>query len=224
MPRFIVHVGTHKTGSTSIQKFLSENESYLAANNLAFVSGLDGKPNFKDLFHGSCRRDRRQLMNLRKPKLKNRIFRNFRLKRRLATAASKSGGKTVIVSTELLSMLREADEIKKLSTFFPKNSEFEVVVVLREKKSFLASFQRQIRAQGKHESDQQGHASYVKPDSWLTDYLAIQETFRLLTPKITVIDYNAAMASDANIIASFMRAIGADHLPNKATLPFLNRR
>ena len=54
MAHFILHIGTNKTGSTSTQSFLQQNESYLRSNGLAYLPGPSGKRNFKALFHAAA--------------------------------------------------------------------------------------------------------------------------------------------------------------------------
>jgi hypothetical protein len=224
MNGFIIHTGTHKTGSTSIQQFLLNNREYLQANGLAFLSAPDGKPNFKTLFHASCAPGRRGLMRLKQPGIVRRAFLASRLRRYLASAAQASNGLTLIVSSELLSLLREPGEMDTLRSLFPLGAPLTVMVCLRDKDSYLASMKRQLAAQKIAPSLKQGHSNYVETDSWLVDYEALLAAFHRLTSDVRIVDYSAAVSSGENVILPFLRAVGVKQPPAERSLPFLNRR
>jgi hypothetical protein len=224
MNGFIIHIGTHKTGSTSIQQFLLSNREYLEANGLAFLSAPDGKPNFKMLFHASCAPSRRGLMRLKQPGIVRRAFLARRVRRYLASAARASNSLTLIVSSELLSLLREPGEMDTLRALFPPGTPLTVMVCLRDKDGYLASMKRQLAAQKIETSLKQGYSNYVEADSWLVDYDALLAAFRWLTSDVRIVDYTAAVASGENVILPFLRAAGVKQPPATKSLPFLNRR
>lgn len=219
----MLHIGTHKTGTTSIQNFLGTQEGYLKANGFSFCGGLKGKPNFKELFHGAVNPGRHEDMVVRPPKAPAVILR-WRTRRAIKRALQRSDGHTVIVSTELLSFLRHEEEIARLRALFPTGTTFTVIVFLRPRKDFLASYKRQLDAQKTRYGTRQGMTTYVEDDSWLADYEALLSTFKVLTDDVRAIDYAEAMQNKSNIIEALCSTLGVPPPADLSSLPYLNRR
>jgi hypothetical protein len=222
--QIILHIGTHKTGSTSIQNYLMHNQEQLRRNGFVFLCGPTGKPNFKEIFHAACAPQRRHLLALRHPEVLKRMWIKFGLKRFIAKHVRENLGLCTIISSELLSLLRLPEEIEKLGSLFPATAKFKIILCLREKPDFLESMKRQLRAQDITLSKQQNNSNYVEPDSWLVDYDSILRAFRQLSADIQVIDFSREQKNGGNIIVPFMAALGVADTVNPAELPYLNRR
>ncbi len=220
----ILHIGTHKTGSTSIQNYLLNHSLQLHNNNLFFLCGPKGKPNFKEIFHAACAPRRRHLLPLRSPGMIKRLWLRFGLKRYLAKQISQHPGDSFILSSELLSLLRQPEEMEKLRQLFPRGSHLKIIVCLREKHDFLASMKRQLTAQTIAFSDQLGRSNYVASDSWLVDYDGLLRAFQQLTHDIEVIDFSLVQKNGGNIVVPFMAAVGVSDTLISGELPYLNRR
>jgi hypothetical protein len=201
-----------------------DNAPYLRANGLTFLPAPNGKPNFKALFHAACAPQRRKLMALRQPGTLERLVMGQKVRRHLAVAHRANPGTNIVVSTELLSLLREPEEIERLRSLFPAGCSIAVTVCLRDKKEFLDSMKRQMAAQKIAASPVQGRSDYVNDDSWLIDYDALLAVFRRLTADLRIIDYDEAVRDFKNIILPFLKALDVRQLPAAETLPFLNKR
>ena len=222
-PHVILHIGVHKTGTTSIQHFLAGEDEFLARNGFALLRGLRGKPNLKELFHAAIAPARRADMVLRQPRIWRSLLR-WRLVRHVRRAAARHPNCRLIASSELLSFLREPREMIALKDLFPPGTSFIVVVCLRRKHSFLESYKRQLDGQKIAYGRRQGMSSYVETDSWLVDFDGLLRCFRQLTDDIRVIDFETATAAGNNIIASFCETIGVREPPDGKSLLFLNKR
>lgn len=221
--RVFLHIGTPKTGTTSIQTFLSLQTEYLWRNRVAVCCGLSGKPNFKELFHASVAPSRLADMIIENPKL-GRFLLKWRIRRHIRQVISKSSGASLVASTELLSWLRHPGEIERLRELFPLGTAFTVVLCLRDKEDFIASYKRQLDARKIPYGTRQGQRSYVEKDSWLLDYDAIKIAFETLTDDIRVVDYEKAKQSGQSIIETFCGTIGLVEAPDPSTLLMLNQR
>lgn len=218
-----IHIGTHKTGTTSIQNFLKLQRLYLERNGFALCCSLRGKPNFKDLFHATVMPSRRADMVLRKPGI-SRYLMKWRLRTHISRFMKLNSNLSILASTELLSFLRSPQEIMRLKELFPQGTTFTVVLCLRQKENFLASLKRQLDAQKIPHGSRQGMSNYVEMDSWLMDYDSLKIAYKTLTDDIRIIDYEIATQNGQNIIAAFCKAIGITEPPDPSTFLFLNQR
>jgi len=218
-----LHIGTHKTGTTSIQNFLSLQKEFLWRNGFMLCCSPRGKPNFKELFHAAIMPSRRADMILRKPG-PGRFLLKWRLRRYIRRIMNRNSSVSLIASTELLSLLRYPAEIVKLKELFPTGTTFTVVLCLRPKEDFLASYKRQLDAQKIAYGARQGLSNYVEKDSWLIDYDSLKRAYEILTDDIRIVDYEKATQYGQNIIETFCRTIGAVEAPSSSALLYLNKR
>ena len=222
-PHIFLHVGTHKTGTTSIQAFLESQVAFLRDHGVSFCENLRGRPNFKDLFQLCVDRSRRRGFR-RGRTWPPRSLRRVLTRRHIASRLHDIEAGTCVISSEHLSYLRTPGEIATLRALFPEGCRFTVVLCLRERAAFLASYRRQLEAQGVPIDPRPGRFNSAGDDSWLLDYGAIEATFRHLTEDVRVIDFDAAVANDGNIIHAFCRAIGIEASLDDEVLPTLNVR
>ena len=218
-----LHIGTPKTGTTSIQTFLGLQKEYLQRNGFALCCSPRDKPNFKELFHASVLPSRRSDMILAKPK-GGYFFLKWRIKRHIRQVVNGNSNASLIASTEVLSWLRHPVEIARLRELFPAGTTFTVILCLREKEDFIASYKRQLDARKIPYGTRQGQRNYVEKDTWLLDYDGIRAAFETLTDDIRVIDYEKVNRSGQNIIKTFCRTIGVVEAPDPSTLLMLNQR
>jgi hypothetical protein len=220
--RIFLHVGTHKTGTTSIQHFLKHERAYFERNGFSPILGLKGKPNFKELFHVAVSPPRLQTLAIRKPVLPL-WYRRFRVWNHVRHTVAKSPAQKFIASSELLSFLREPGETRKLQNFFPNDCEFTIIVSFRDKAAFLASYKKQIERQGIQTNGQDTWSNYVKNDSWLANYELLLNAYSALSSDIRVIDFDAATGQGGNVIYSFCQTLGIAEPPPTDRLVWLNR-
>ena len=67
MKKIFLHIGTHKTGSTSIQNYLFEHEEQLRLDGIALYRGVYKKHNHIELYLGSMRYDRDSIAKQKRP-------------------------------------------------------------------------------------------------------------------------------------------------------------
>jgi hypothetical protein len=212
----VVHVGTHKTGTTSIQRFLGANPTVLTAH------GVRRPPGFLDpLQHHEL-----PLLVLR-PALatpQRRALPQAHDADWLA-AASEHVRRTVeaapepvlVYSHEGLSFVRQPDEAARLAGLIPRP--VTIVVFLREPAAYLRSYTAQLARMGIAPSDDPASIAYVEPDSWLVDGDALVGAYRAVFDDVRVLDYDACCAADHTVIPSLTDVLG---IPRGA-LPPLDR-
>ncbi|MEM6580392.1 MAG: hypothetical protein AAF699_03925 [Pseudomonadota bacterium] len=134
--RAIVHIGTEKTGSTTIQAFLHENRESLQQQGIAYLKS-PGLRNQRKLAVYSMDRKRSDNYivkhHLREKKARNLWRKKFRQELDTEIAALPNSIDTIVFSSEHLhSRLDSDDEVKRLYRLLNRNfSEFKVLVYLR---------------------------------------------------------------------------------------------
>ncbi len=177
--RTIIHIGQHKTGTTSIQHYLRENRAALATQGLyvpdkvaSFDTPTHGILNVYALGKKRFSPAKEKLLASRTPlffwslekKLKADIARHYQ-------RAAEVGCKDVIWSNEGLYLLNsEAEYVKLTQLFSAYSSKMVVVCCFREADSFRISYIKQLEKNGFSFSQDKDSHRYVEPDSWLFDY------------------------------------------------------
>lgn len=213
MNRIVLHIGTHKTGTTSFQRWFRDNADAIDA-----VCGAT-------LYEGRAR-DARELGAIcidegrDTPGLRRRVERdNHEFPGTLTLPGTQAREQmitevhenirnqiqktrdTFVVSSESLSLLRSKSEIDRLAAMFPAG-ETTVVVCLRRPEDFLRSWSKHLDRDFFEVSDDPTSFAYVKPDSWLVDYDDLLSAYTNVYGKesIVVIDYDTAMAEHGSTI------------------------
>ncbi|TRD22433.1 hypothetical protein [Palleronia caenipelagi] len=130
MPRLIIHIGSQKTGSTSIQTFLTQVEDKLAAKGINYVSAARGPAAHNKLAY-------------------KRDTDNFpRLMRRLVREVQGAPDQTHIISAEMLFSPRMASS---LTEFLPADlrEETRIVGYIRRQDKFLEAMYKQVSKTGR---------------------------------------------------------------------------
>jgi hypothetical protein len=226
--RAIVHVGTHKTGSTSLQHLLfGRGRSQLRAAGIEpFVGGYIPH-NHVELHLPAMRPERQSGFKLRNAiQVDDRLIATTLAE--VAGAAAATPLRTMLFSAEGLSLLRYPDEFARLRQLLAPFEVVEIVIVLRDPATFLASYRAQLGPLATTDPARRDDFCYVGPDSWLADYAPRLALFRQTfgAGHVHAIDYDAAVAADRSIIPAFVRTIGLDHFITETHGhgPFLNRR
>lgn len=225
----ILHIGMHKTGTTSIQRYLHDHRELLEENGYGlFVGGLRNPTNHTEL-HLACIRDERDSFGkYNNPGLV--IDSEFRenIRSRVQKLINDQKFQNQIFSNEALSWLRFDDELERLKYIFgPAANNIRIIICLRNKVDFLNSYRKQIlKRPNRYPSDNKKSVLYVEADTWLTDY---DEIIRLYSnafgdKSITIINYEEAISVYGNIIPAFLKAAEIEALdwPDKRSY-FLNK-
>jgi hypothetical protein len=218
--RIFLHIGIHKTGTTSLQAYLHRHRQWLIERGYEFYHGMYGPENHAEL-HGAAMRDER-----RSP------FRDFhrithvpalrpKVEQRVADFIAERKCDRLIFSAEGLCYLRHDDELRRLGEMLPPACT-TVIVYLRDKTEFLRSYRAELVKQRWPLSNEQGNYAYCEPDSWLTDFDALLAVYAAHYPDIRVKQYDDIVASQQSIIPSFLEEIGVTDHAGTDTGIFLN--
>ncbi len=207
-----LHIGTHKTGSKSLQRFLYDHSSKLKSMGFRLYAGCHKNPtNHMELHLASLRAERDSFARHNEPALVADAAYFDRIARRVQSFLKTSTQPHTIFSNEDLSYLRFPDEFARLRDIFNvPSSEICVIVYVRNQADFLRSYTQQIRTRkGREPSRNPSSAFYVGEDTWLADYESLISSYRThLGCKVVVIDYDAQIGGPGNIIPSFLEVLG----------------
>lgn len=207
-----IHLGQHKTGTTSIQSFLLKNKAALEVQRIFIPTDFMGRKTanhyelnlvtladqrsspMKDAFNGS-------LENL-KGKVENEIDLIYKL------CINKNCNK-VLFSNEGLSLLRHYEEYQALYNLFSKYSiKVSVVICLRAEKEFKSSWASQLKRMGLvEEKNDKNSYRYLGDDSWLFKWQDRLAVMSQIFDKLIVYKYKKISS-----IHSFCDALNIDLL------------
>lgn len=210
--RTIIHIGTHKTGTTSIQHYLRDKKSLLKRKGLYVPSEIAGfnRPshfilNVYSLADNRSSRMKDMLIATKEDgfflglekRLKEDVERHYK-------QAIEQGCSDVIWSNEGLCLLNSNAEYQKLIALFSKySSEVVVVCCFRDVESYRNSYIKQMADQNTPFSKDKDSYRYVNTDSWLFDY---ERKKRLLRESFDNC-YFYSYCSNNNVV-KFMSVIG----------------
>lgn len=175
----IIHIGQHKTATSSIQKYLQANKQALKNQNVYFTDHVlkSNSPNHSILNVYSLAEERLSTSKHYAIKFKGSEYLKFlenNLPQEIAKIyelASKADCNRIIWSNEGLYLLNSIDEYKKLIDLFkPHSSKIVVVCCFRDKQSYLKSYKLQLDKQNFKTSQKKDSYKYVNEDTWLLDY------------------------------------------------------
>ncbi|RUL89307.1 hypothetical protein [Tautonia sociabilis] len=156
MPQILLHIGMHKTGTTSLQTFLASNRAHLAELGILYP-GTVGQhcdlPQSVRALHGQPRKD---------PACWDEILQEI----------SRSGARLAVISSEDFSLLGPEDvpRVRELLGDEP----VDVVVYLRNPFDFIAS---QYKHRIRHQRYPGTFRELVERESFLCNYLRIVQTW-----------------------------------------------
>lgn len=175
----IIHIGQHKTGTTSLQHFLKKNKSNLSHNGLYVPESIAGHNNpshfilnvyslnanrFSSMKEYLMRTKPKKYFYELRHKLDEDLSKHYRL-------AEDQGCKDVIWSNEGLYLLNSIEEYTRLYELFSKYSSSIICVCsFREVAGYKKSYLLQLKKEGIAPSDDIDSYRYLNDDSWLFDY------------------------------------------------------
>jgi hypothetical protein len=209
--RIVIHVGIHKTGSTSIQEFLGAHRAALRTLNIDFYSGAYLPNNHVELHVAAMRLERTSPFKLGKAILVDDMYREG-VQARVRQYIAQSPCPCVVFSAEGLSYLRYEDEMNRLRAMFPEGR-IEIVIYLRDAVSFLASYKRMMTKHKMPATIERDSFLYTGEDSWLVDFESRLAGFRNAfgAQNVIALDYNHEVSTAGNVIPSFLRVLGVEH-------------
>jgi len=175
----VIHIGQHKTGTTSLQNCLFHYKSELRKQKYYFTNKI---LNYRHNSHYIL--NVYSLNKTRFSSMKERIIKSNgqkyldELDERLPSGikniydeAIQQKCDKIIWSNEGLYLLNSINEYKKLLNLFkPFSSKITIVCCFRDKESYSVSYTRQLQKQNITLSNDPDSYRYLKPDSWLFNY------------------------------------------------------
>lgn len=206
----IVHIGLHKTGTTSIQQFVQDNINGFRDRGVDFYQGMAILQNHVELHAAAMRPERQSGYKNRTGLVVNDMYIKS-VKERVAQFIKQSPCPKVLFSSEGLSLLRYPDEVQMLKALLGTEN-VKIIVALRNPADYLASYEHQLQKQpGTLPTEiTKDSFAYTAADSWLVGYEARLEVFKKVfgEKSLVTIDYDRAMREDRNIIPAFLNGLG----------------
>lgn len=209
----IIHIGQHKTATTSIQSYLAQDRKHLSVQGLYVPIDLAGfkSPSHFILNVYALKKDRMSSMKekflMHSEELLKTLFNHLQedIKRHYERAKNQ-GCNTVIWSNEGLYLLNSVNEYTKLINLFSEYStSVECICCFRELLSYRHSYMKQLEKQGINFSENYDSYRYVKPDSWLFDYERKKKLLNDTFERVITFDYNPE-----DNLKEFLRMLGYD--------------
>ena len=216
--RAIVHIGTHKTGSTSLQYWLAQHAAELEKDHhLGVYRPIH--PNGRELALLCANPDRsipttREIPEWRTESWRTPAWGHVR-------SEIERGDEVLLLSNETLSLLRSTAELERLGELLAPRA-VDVVLVTRQPAEFLRSWREQLTRDGFTPSQDRHSFAYLESDSWLVDYDEIvRANGAVFGPDhVHVVDYDEALATFGSIIPAVMATCGLEvsKLPEWSTV------
>lgn len=193
MKTIILHIGLHKTGTTSFQAVMHDwrdlfitygVDPYSTKRCRKYGRAKHGDIAFCCMRSGVLDNEKSEILfNYNKDKKYEEIGKEIR------SYIKNSKCDKLLFSAEAISLLRTSDEFLKLRELFGSNVTFHIIVCLREKGDWLKSYQAQHLKEGIDISPFKGSAFYTKNDSWLLDHDGLVVELNKQFEKVTVLNY-----------------------------------
>jgi hypothetical protein len=209
-PRLVVHIGTHKTGTSTLQRALSMAAVALRAQGILYPrtdrEPWPQLPKHCSVFHAAVQTDSALARAERD-----------RLQQEFAAAEAQ----VMVISEEGLS-----ESHPSLPEFFAPwlgTFDIEVVCYLRRQDLLVeALFNQFVREAARRESRPLAIFARLKWVRERLDYHAMLSRWRNLPAKVTALDFDA-VRGDGGLLASFSEAAGLPQLPASPDLHDANR-
>ena len=211
-----LHVGTHKTGTTSLQEVLRRHPDVLAENGLGFRTENARRRNGQRMVIGNSMRLAAVLLRdtLKTPfMIAHENWRRGNRARRLARMGGEMpmGSRGLIVSAEDLCFAREAGEAARIRALFPEDRcDIVPVITFRGEADWRASWAGQLT---RYKAIVDGSAyldgSERLDADWVFDRDAILSFWQGLGAPV-VLDYDAELARMGSVLPGMLRAFGLD--------------
>ncbi len=211
--RTIVHIGQHKTGTTSLQHYLKNDKQYLIKQGLYVPEGLAG---FDDTSHFmlnlyALEKERmsplKETFEEKSPERMKGLFNQMRKDINDHYLHAKDlECDSVIWSNEGLYLLNSIEEYQSLFGLFAEHSSSTICVCcFRDVSSYRNSYQQQLKSLGIKPSENIDSYRYTQSDSWLFDYAKKTQLLNSVFNEVLTFDYEPA-----DNVAAFLRRTGYD--------------
>lgn len=195
----LVHIGQHKTGTTSLQHFLKDHRADFSKRGLYVPDSVAEEKNPSHFLLNVYALNENRYSPMKENLFRSKPKRYFsQLKVRLETdikrhylTAEKQGCQDVIWSNEGLYLLNTIEEYHRLRDLFKVYSKkITAICCFREKESYKFSYSQQLKKQNIDFSEDKGSYRYINDDSWLFDYQRKIELLNTVFDEVITYPYN----------------------------------
>lgn len=211
-----LHVGTHKTGSTSFQRYLKDHQEDLgsAGVTVLMTSGPDGRPSANNLAlaHSVLRPGLRTGMRMRSDDAPGGLRAYARQSRALRDSVNGSRGDHLLLSAEAFCFARTRAEewrIRLLQSYC--GVAIRPILCFRNQRDWRRSWEAEIEKWRSSEIRSPGIGMNNVLESWYYDRDAILAFWRRFG-EVRVVDYDLAMAQHGSIIPALLEAADAPRM------------
>jgi hypothetical protein len=217
--RVFLHAGMHKTGTTSIQTYLTANRKWLAerdyfvmgdleASRLHWRSKFGRSANCYRIAHLAIRPDLPTPMRLTAPETLASSRGVDRAIRDLNSYIGSHHCHNIIISSEAFSFLRISSERQRVRQMF-SNHQVVPILFFRDEMEWLKSWKSEL---SKHLDLAEGRSSQLEicnfsERSWLVDYEGIKKFWGKSGKYLS---YEDAVNGFGSVIPTFVEALGLD--------------
>ena len=209
MSTALVHIGTHRTGTTVFQQWMERHRSALLG--LRGVRVYEGRYLASHFEFGllCMRRNRTMRQQRRVPEWCLDEWREETIEH-IARQVSHPADE-LLISAEALSLLRYEDEVNALVDLLSPR-QVQVAVCLRDKQSFLDSYRREMWVRDVAPSHYRDSHDYIGADTWLVRWDEMLSVWRGVLGDENVVDfsYEEAMAQYDSTIPAVLSALSID--------------
>lgn len=203
----ILHIGTYKTGSTSLQLWLRDHPDLLAKYGARFPYGWLRRDNHLELALALMRPTRLSPARMRGTEWQEPQWRRGLLDQVVRDLICHRDV-TTILSAEDTALLRSHYELGALRQLV---GDAHIVVYLRDPAGFLDAWQDTLTGKlGLPVSRDREDFNCVAPDSLLVDYGAMLNRWQAHFSQVTVFNYDRLTARDGSVIPAFARLLGIE--------------
>jgi hypothetical protein len=201
----LVHIGTHKTGTTSFQGWANRHrDELLDRHGIHVFRGRYMESNLA-LPMLCARPNRTTPPSVAHPEV---LLTEGRADLQAHVASEVAHPAPILLaSAEDLCLLRYPDEVERLAELFGPR-EIHVAACLRDPDEYLRSYRGTMDRIGQPESPYPSAHTYYGPDTWLTRWDEMLATWRevLGEDRVVATSYEEAMQRDGSSIPAILRA------------------
>lgn len=210
--RLVLHIGTHKTGTTAFQRYMRDNLAFFHRTGLQYRIRDDGSPQARELALVALRDELQPPMRRDDPDLMLDEARH-EMNRNIRSWLAECHQPTALMSHEALSFLRSPDETERLKDLLGDDREISILLVVRKPEDYLRSMRGQLEKRGfTGKSRFRTSVNYTEPDSWLVDYERLISVYNAAfgPGSVTVLPYEDEMERYGSIVPALLRECGYD--------------
>ena len=211
----ILHIGLHKTGTTSYQKFLEKNSKVLLSNGIKVYENQSFNLSSKVGNSLCCALDISSICLRKGVRYEADIYRDVlksHVERYLKKTLDDPTYNQLVISSEDLSLFREDNEFRNLIELFERNKglcklSYKVLLILRDKEDWWQSYLNNFWSpRFPTPSTNNNSWAYINKSSWVLDWDLMIKKWSFYFPEFTILKY------EKNIIPVINSYLNIDHL------------